>query len=241
MQARVTACLKQGTICRKKLNHHNMDNYIIFGVGSFLSDIFDIIHANNGRVKKIFQNMPEVSKERSISFEQRIKLLDYEVPVHPLEQFTPEDGCKYVLGCTTVKKSRLIEQLKKEHNITFAQLVHPDASIGSHVHLGEGVVISPKVAVGPNCFLDDFCVIIRSASLGHEVHVGKYARIGPSAALAGNSKVGQKSIVGMSASILDSVFVGAESIIGAGAVVTKDIPDGVVAYGVPAKVIRKND
>lgn len=32
---------------------------------------------------------------------------------------------------------------------------------------------------------------------------------------------------------------GAGSIVGAGSVVVRDVPDGVLAYGVPAKVIRK--
>ena len=35
--------------------------------------------------------------------------------------------------------------------------------------------------------------------------------------------------------------VGKNSLIGAGAVVTKDIPDNVIAYGSPCKVVRSND
>ena len=45
----------------------------------------------------------------------------------------------------------------------------------------------------------------------------------------------------MGASVLDQINVGQSSMIGAGAVVTKDLPDKVVALGVPAKVIRKNE
>ena len=35
--------------------------------------------------------------------------------------------------------------------------------------------------------------------------------------------------------------IGKNSIIGAGSVVTKDIPDNVIAYGNPCKIIRKNE
>jgi carbonic anhydrase/acetyltransferase-like protein (isoleucine patch superfamily) len=50
--------------------------------------------------------------------------------------------------------------------------------------------------------------------------------------------IGRGSLIGMGAILLEGVRVGRGSIVGAGAVVTKDIPDGVVSAGVPAKVIR---
>jgi len=50
--------------------------------------------------------------------------------------------------------------------------------------------------------------------------------------------IGRGSLIGMGAILLEGVRVGKGSIVGAGAVVTKDVPDGVVAAGVPAKVIR---
>ncbi len=39
--------------------------------------------------------------------------------------------------------------------------------------------------------------------------------------------------------ICAGVTIGNRSVIGAGSIVTRDIPDGVFACGVPAKVIRK--
>lgn len=48
-----------------------------------------------------------------------------------------------------------------------------------------------------------------------------------------NCKIGANSV------IMPGVTVGENSIVGAFSFVTKDIPDNVVAYGVPAKVIRK--
>jgi acetyltransferase-like isoleucine patch superfamily enzyme len=44
--------------------------------------------------------------------------------------------------------------------------------------------------------------------------------------------------IGANAIILKGVTVGASSVVGAGSVVTRNIPDGVLAVGSPAKVIR---
>ena len=45
----------------------------------------------------------------------------------------------------------------------------------------------------------------------------------------------------MGALILEKVSVGSESIVGMGSVVYRDIPDGVIALGNPARVARKNE
>ena len=53
-------------------------------------------------------------------------------------------------------------------------------------------------------------------------------------------KIGEYTKVGMGSTIFDGVNVGNNTIIGAGSLVTKSVPDNVVAYGVPARVIRDN-
>lgn len=51
--------------------------------------------------------------------------------------------------------------------------------------------------------------------------------------------IGENAWIGACATILAGVHIGKNTIIGAGSVVTHDIPDGVVAVGVPCKVLRK--
>lgn len=50
--------------------------------------------------------------------------------------------------------------------------------------------------------------------------------------------IGARTFVGVGATILPGVTIGADCIIGAGAIVSKDIPHGSLAVGVPARVIR---
>jgi maltose O-acetyltransferase len=50
--------------------------------------------------------------------------------------------------------------------------------------------------------------------------------------------IGDGATIGMGSNILNQVKIGKNTVIGAGSVVTKDIPDNVVAYGNPCKIIR---
>jgi acetyltransferase-like isoleucine patch superfamily enzyme len=51
--------------------------------------------------------------------------------------------------------------------------------------------------------------------------------------------VGECAWIGAGAVVSDHKKIGADSIVGAGTVVVKDVPEAVVAFGVPAKVSRQ--
>jgi sugar O-acyltransferase (sialic acid O-acetyltransferase NeuD family) len=216
--------------------------YIIFGVSAFLSDIFDIIHANGARVAQIFLNMPERRPERVIGYRERVARLGYDIEVHEtLTAFKPQKGFSYTLGTPSPHKNKLVEELKNKFFLTFNTLIHPTAFLGSNVHAGEGVIINVNATVGPNAFLNDFCVINRCVSIGHDSNIGKHALIGPNAAIAGSVTIGECATIAMKATVIDRIHIGSWSVIGAGSLVTKDVPSEVVAYGVPAKVVRDNE
>jgi maltose O-acetyltransferase len=52
--------------------------------------------------------------------------------------------------------------------------------------------------------------------------------------------IGDDTWIGGNVTILPGVHIGADVVIGAGSVVTRDIPDGVIAVGNPCRVLRKN-
>lgn len=76
-----------------------------------------------------------------------------------------------------------------------------------------------------------------------------YVQIGPHCAILSTSTIDNKqgcvvmkkgSCLGTHSTIMPGVTIGENSIIGAYSFVTSDIPANVIAYGVPAKVIREN-
>jgi hypothetical protein len=53
-----------------------MSQWVIFGFGNYISDIFDIIHANRGKIRAIVSNITP-TKEQLANLKRRIKLLGY--------------------------------------------------------------------------------------------------------------------------------------------------------------------
>jgi acetyltransferase-like isoleucine patch superfamily enzyme len=53
--------------------------------------------------------------------------------------------------------------------------------------------------------------------------------------------LGDNVWLGTGTKVLDGVRIGNAVVVGAGAVVTEDLPDGAVAVGVPARVVRRRE
>jgi len=53
--------------------------------------------------------------------------------------------------------------------------------------------------------------------------------------------LGDNVWLGTGTKVLDGVRIGRDVVVGAGAVVTDDLPDGAVAVGMPARVVRRRE
>lgn len=92
------------------------------------------------------------------------------------------------------------------------------------------VVIENDVLIGMNCSIID--------NDGHNLEIEKRNVGTPKTA---SVHIHQNVFLGSNVSVLKGVTIGRNSIIGNGSVVTKNIPENVIAAGNPAKVIRNLD
>ncbi len=114
---------------------------------------------------------------------------------------------------------------------------------GRHVHFGSGVYANFNLTL-----VDDT-----------HIYVGDKTMIGPNVTIAAAAhpispelrekgyqynlpvKIGKNCWIGAGVTIVPGVTVGDNSVIGAGSVVTRDVPENVVAVGVPCRVLREID
>lgn len=216
-----------------------MRQWIVFGFGNYLSDVFDLIRVSQGRIKKIVNNI-KPTKEQWEDLKRRIALLGYDVPIVELDNFQPERSEGYCCGFINGRE-KLIPILKKKYKIRFSCLIHPTACLGSNVSISEGVCIGPNSVIAPNCSIGDFSIINRAASIGHDTVLEEYSTIAPGVSIGGMVRIGRRTTVGIGATIINDLCIGHNSMVGAGSVVIRDVPDDVVVVGSPAKFLRKNE
>jgi acetyltransferase EpsM len=143
-----------------------------------------------------------------------------------------------ICGLGTTFRTRFTDQASAL-GAAFAIVVHPSSHVPASVELGEGSVVGVGVIVGAHTKIGRHVAINRGALIGHHASIGDHATIGPGANVAGNTAIGEATYVSMGAIVINGLRVGAHSVIAAGAVVIEDLPDHVLAVGVPAKIVKE--
>ena len=105
-----------------------------------------------------------------------------------------------------------------QYNENLKLAKNTDIGAFTYINAKHGVEIQENVQIGSHCSIYSWSTI--------DDKKGKIL-------IKKNAKIGSHSM------IMPGVTVGENSVIGAFSFVNKDIPDNVVAYGVPAKVVKK--
>ncbi len=112
---------------------------------------------------------------------------------------------------------------------------------GTHIEVGKNffanynctIIDVAKVKIGNNC---QFAPNVSIYTAGHPIHPvsrNSLYEYGISVTIGDNVWIGGNTV------ILPGVHIGSNTVIGAGSVVTKDIPDWVVAAGNPCRVVKQ--
>lgn len=126
-------------------------------------------------------------------------------------------------------------------------------TLGDHTKVGAFVEIQKNATIGKNCKISSHTFICEGVTIEDDVFVGhnvsfindKFPRATRGGRLATEedwtvepTRVRRGASIGTSCTILSNITIGRNSIIGAGSVVTRDIPDDVIAAGNPCRVLR---
>lgn len=126
-------------------------------------------------------------------------------------------------------------------------------TVGSQTKIGAFVEIQKNAVIGAHCKISSHTFICEGVTIEDEVFVGHGVMftndLYPRATNVDGSlqtdadwkvvetRVKRRASIGSNATILAGITIGEGAMIGAGAVVTKDVPDGAVVAGVPARAV----
>lgn len=141
--------------------------------------------------------------------------------------------------------NRIGDNFQTGHGILLREnnVVGDNVSIGSHTVVERENKIGNNVRIHSNCFIPEFVIIEDNVWIGPLTTIlnvlhppcPRFEDCARGILIKENAKIGGNVTIG------PRVTIGKNSLIGMGSIVTMDIPDNVLAFGSPAKVIKKID
>lgn len=135
-------------------------------------------------------------------------------------------------------RMRILDRLL-DVGLNLVTIVHPRAWVSSRAELEAGTLVSAGAVVNTGARIARGCIVNTGATVDHDCLLAPGVHVAPGAHVSGGVEIGSCSWIGVGASVRQKTRIGTDVIVGAGAVVVSDIPDGVVAVGVPARCREK--
>jgi acetyltransferase-like isoleucine patch superfamily enzyme len=158
-------------------------------------------------------------------------------------------------GCVIGANAVIYRGTRIGSNVLISDLtsVREECLIGNDVVIGRGVLMNYNITIGDGCRIMDGC------HFGGDMVLEKDVFLAPCICSVNDNYIGIRKVkndvdvkrqgayieanasIGANVILLAGIRIGRKAVIGAGAVVTKNIPPGKLAYGVPARVIKDVD
>lgn len=117
----------------------------------------------------------------------------------------------------------------------FLSFVHPTAFVSKSAVLGKANIILANCAINCNAVLGDFNTLQTNSLIGHDTMLGNNNFLAAHTCIGSGLKIGNGNFTGLNCSMKNFVQIGDYNLIGMASNVVKDVTDGNVLVGNPAK------
>lgn len=197
--------------------------FILVGAGGHALVVRDVVESVGGRIRgytalehsRYFDDIPWIGGDADLSTEAR------------------DAHLALAVGDVGLRR-RLVDGLPVLTRL-WPALVHPAAYVADSVEVGAGVQIMAGAVVQPAVVLGDHCIVNTGAIVEHGSSLGSFTHVAGGAVLGGDVSIGDGVLIGLGAVVLPERTIGTGATIGAGAVVSRDVGNGEVVVGIPAR------
>lgn len=213
------------------------EDIVVIGAGGFGRETLDVIEAINADAGAPRWNVIGVVDDAPSSTDvDRLRARGYRSLGTISENLERIAECGYVIAIGSPSaRSRVAQTLS--HARAAAALIHPRATVGSEVTLGEGVVICAGSQISTNVRFGDHVHVNPGATVGHDTVLCDFVSVNPGAIVSGSVDVQPRALVGAGAIVLQGLRVGEGATVGAAACAIRDVEDASTVVGVPARVL----
>jgi len=206
-----------------------VSNLIIINAGAFGREIHtwaqQAIRAGAAlKIKGFLDDRPEL-----------LRGFSYDAPIlASAEAYVPVPGDVFLCAVGVPEIKRRYCSLMSDKGARFATLIHPTASVGHDVQIGEGSVLGPFTQLSCDIRLGRHVSFGTHSNTAHDTRIGDFAQVCGSCEINGRAVVEEGAFLGSHATVLPDATVGAWAFVGAGSVVLRRVAPGAKVFGNPA-------
>jgi sugar O-acyltransferase (sialic acid O-acetyltransferase NeuD family) len=123
------------------------------------------------------------------------------------------------------------------HADRFVTLVHPLAQVSTRSKLGRGICVNAGAYVAGSAVLGDHVWVGPGTIVGHDAIIGDHTILAPATVISGFVNIEAACYIGAAAAVRQRVRIKRGALVGMGSVVTRDVEEGVVVVGNPARAL----
>jgi len=132
---------------------------------------------------------------------------------------------------------KLFDIVKREGG-QFPVIISPDAHVSKYAEIQEGTIVMHHAIINADSKIGINCIINNKALIEHDCEIKNNCHISTNAIINGGIQIGENCFIGSHSVLKQYINITSNTIIGAGAVVTKDITEKGVYFGIPVKKIK---